>query len=103
MTKKDALFGRLFFLVVTLIAVLTGSFALLAALDAGAFIALSLANFRHDASLGAASLKTLERAIQRFAFLDMNFGHLYFPSLRCTRLNPECSLRAIHMTNGGII
>ena len=26
-----------------------------------------------------------------------------FPSLRCTRLDPECSLRVIYMTNEGII
>ena len=90
-------------LVVALVAVLAGSFALLAALDTGAFIALSLANLRHDTSLSAASLEALERAVERLAFLDMDLGHLYFPSLRCTRLDPECSLRVIHMTNGGII
>ena len=66
-------------LVEALVAVLTGSFALLAALDAGAFIALSSANLRDDTGFGAASLETLEGAIQGFAFLDMNFGHLYFP------------------------
>ena len=70
---------QFFILIETLVAVLAGSLALLAALDAGAFIALSSANFRNDTSLGAASLETLEGAIQRFAFLDMNFGHLYFP------------------------
>ena len=70
---------QFFILVETLVAVLAGSLALLAALDAGAFIALSSANFRNDTGLSTASLETLEGAIQRFAFLDMNFGHLYFP------------------------
>ena len=90
-------------LVIALIAVLTGSLALLAALDTGALIALSLADLRHDTGLGAASLEALERAVERFAFLDVDLGHLCFPSLRCTRLFPECSLRVIDMTNVGII
>ena len=90
-------------LVIALIAVLTGSLALLAALDTGALIALSLADLRHDTGLGAASLKALERAVERFAFLDVDLGHLCFPSLRYTRLDPGRSLRVIHMTNGGII
>lgn len=91
------------FLVETLIAVLTGSLALFAALHARAFIALALTNLSDDTGLGTASLETLESAIQRFAFLNMNFGHLCFPSLRYTRLIPWCSLRVIYMTNGGII
>lgn len=91
------------FLVETLIAVLTSGLALLAALDTGAFIALALTHLSNDTGLGTASLETLESAIQRFAFLNMNFGHLCFPSLRCIRLYPGCSLRVIYMTNGGII
>ena len=90
-------------LVIALIAVLTGSLALLAALHTRAFIALALADLRQNAGLGAASLESLQSAVQALAFLDMDLGHLCFPSLRCTRLFPECSLRVIDMTNVGII
>ena len=68
-----------FILVETLIAVLTSSLALLAALHTGALIALSLANLRQNAGLSAASLESLQSAVQALAFLDVNFGHLYFP------------------------
>mgnify|MGYP004439257863 CR=1 FL=1 len=61
------------------VAVLAGSLGLLAALDAGAFIALSATHLRQNAGLGAASLKTLQSAVQGLAFLDMDFRHLYFP------------------------
>ena len=90
-------------LVIALIAVLAGSLALLAALHTRAFIALALADLRQNAGLGAASLESLQSAVQALAFLDMDLGHLCFPSLRCTRLFPECSLRVIDMTNVGII
>lgn len=90
-------------LVIALIAVLTGSLALLAALHTRAFIALALTDLRQNAGLGAASLESLQSAVQALAFLDMDLGHLCFPSLRCTRLFPECSLRVIDMTNVGII
>ena len=66
-------------LIEALISVLASSFGLLATLNAGAFVALSLANFCYNAGLSAASLETLQCAIQRFAFLNMYFGHLYFP------------------------
>ena len=66
-------------LIVTLVAVLTRSLGLLAALDAGAFIALSATHLRQNAGLGAASLKTLQSAVQGLAFLNMDFGHLCFP------------------------
>ena len=87
--------GFFYALIITLVAVLAGSLGLLATLDAGALIALATTHFSHDTGLGAASLETLQGAIQALAFLDMNFGHLFFPSLRCTRLFPGHSLRAI--------
>ena len=64
-------------LVIALIAVLTGSLALLAALHTRAFIALALADLRQNAGLGAASLESLQSAVQALAFLDMYFGHLF--------------------------
>ena len=73
---KHVFFARL---IIALIAVLAGSLGLLAALDAGAFIALATAHLGNDTGLSAASLEALQGAIQRFAFLDMNFGHLFFP------------------------
>ena len=42
------------------------------------------------------------RRIQGFV-KRVDLGHLCFPSLRYTRLDPGRSLRVIHMTNGGII
>ena len=66
------------FLVETLL-VLTSGLRLLATLHAGAFIMLSLANLGDNACLSAATLKTLQCAIDGFAFLDMNLRHLYFP------------------------
>jgi hypothetical protein len=64
-------------LIVTLIPVLASGFRLLTALDAGALIALPFPHFSQNASLGAASLKTLQSAVQAFAFLHMYFGHLF--------------------------
>ena len=69
--------GFLCHLIVTLVAVLTRSLGLLAALDAGAFVALSSPHFSQDACLGAASLETLQSAVQGLAFLDVDFGHLF--------------------------
>ncbi len=59
--------------------VLSGSLALLAALNAGADIMLSLADLSHNAGLGAAALKSLKSTLQRFVFLYMDFRHLFFP------------------------
>ena len=58
--------------IITLIAVLARGLGLLAALDTGAFIALSLAHLGQNACLGAASLETLQSAVQGLAFLDMD-------------------------------
>ena len=55
--------------------VLAGSFALLLALQAGADIMLSLANFLLDASFLNAALKTLKSILQGFILLDPNFRH----------------------------
>lgn len=65
--------------VIALILVLAGSLGLLAALDARALIALALTHLRQNTGLGAASLETLQSAVQGLAFLDMDFGHLCFP------------------------
>ena len=70
--------GTFAFLVETLL-VLTSGLRLLATLHAGAFIMLSLANLGDNACLSAATLETLQCAIDGFAFLDMNLRHLYFP------------------------
>lgn len=55
--------------------VLAGGLALLLALQAGADVMLSLANFLLDASLLHAALETLERILQGFVLLDPNFRH----------------------------
>ena len=98
--KKRSIF---YDLIITLVAILTSRLRLLAALDTGAFVALSLTDLSEDACLGAASLESLQSAVQGLAFLDVNFGQLLFPSLRYIRLHPGCSLRAIDMTNSGIL
>ena len=49
--------------IISLVSVLAGSLGLLAALDAGALIALSSPHFGQDACLGAASLETLQSAV----------------------------------------
>jgi len=64
-------------LIISLVSILAGGLALLAALDAGALIALSATHLCNDTGLGAASLKTLQSAVQGLAFLDMYFGHLF--------------------------
>ena len=68
----------LYALIITLL-VLASGLRLLATLDAGALIMLSLTNFGDDASLGAAALETLQSAVDGLAVLHMNFRHLYFP------------------------
>ena len=65
--------------IISLVSVLAGSLGLLTALDAGALIALTLTHLCQDAGLRAASLETLQSAIQGLAFLDVYFGHLFFP------------------------
>ena len=59
--------------------VLASSLRLLATLHAGALIMLSLANLGNNASLGAATLETLQSAIDGLAVLNMDLRHLYFP------------------------
>ena len=65
--------------IVTLVFILACGLGLLAALHAGAFVALSLTHLSQNASLRTASLETLQSAIQGLAFLDVYFGHLFFP------------------------
>ena len=59
--------------------VLASSLRLLATLHAGALIMLSLADLGDDASLGAATLETLQSAVDGLAVLNMDLRHLYFP------------------------
>ena len=67
--------------------VLTGSLALLLALQTGADVMLTLADFLLDASLLAAPLEALESILQGFIFLDLDLRHR-FPSLRYDRFHP---------------
>jgi len=62
--------------------VLTGSFRLLLALQAGAHIMLPLLDLLNNAGLSTAALKTLQSRFQGFILLDVNFRHCGFPSLR---------------------
>ena len=55
---------------------------------------LSLANLGDHASLGAAALKPLERAVDGLAVLDMDLRHLYFPPSEVSGLIQD-TLRAI--------
>ena len=68
-------------LVVTLILVLACSLRLFAATNAGTLVVLLAAQIRHDASLGTAALKSLERVVQRLILLDVDFRH-FIPSLQ---------------------
>ena len=70
---------QLSFALIETLLVLASSLRLLATLDAGAFIMLSLTDFGDDASLCTATLKTLQCAVDGLAVLHMNFRHLYFP------------------------
>lgn len=65
-------------LVITL-AILSRSLGLLTTLDAGAFVALALADLGENARLGTAALETLQSAIQRFTVSDSDFSHSIFP------------------------
>ena len=66
-------------ILVELLLVLASGLALLAALDTGAVIELTLTNLGQNTGLSAAALKTLQSVLQRLTITDMNFGHLYFP------------------------
>ena len=74
-------------LVITLL-VLASGLRLLAPLHAGTLVMLPFPDLGQDASLGAAALETLQRAVDGFIFLHMDLRHLYFPSLRGIRLFP---------------
>ena len=64
---------------IELLLVLPGSLRLLAALDAGALVVLTLTNLGQHTRLGAAALKALQSALQRLVFSYTDFRHLYFP------------------------
>ena len=81
-------------LIISLVSVLAGSLGLLAALDAGAFVALTTAQL----------LLKRFRALSRDSPSLTWTSDIYFPSLRCIRLDPGYSLRAIgHDFNNSII
>ena len=84
-------------LVVTLILVLACSLRLFAATNAGALVVLLAAQIRHDASLGTAALKSLERVVQRLILLDVDFRH-FIPSLQirlAALQGPSCMALAL--------
>jgi len=64
---------------IELLAVLTGGLRLLAALDAGALVVLTLTDLGQHSGLGTAALKALQGALQRLVFSHTDFRHLYFP------------------------
>ena len=64
---------------IELLAVLTGGLRLLAALDAGTLVVLTLTHLGQHSRLGAATLKALQGALQRLVFSHTDFRHLYFP------------------------
>ena len=66
-------------LLIELLTVLTSGLGLLAALDAGALVVLTLTDLSQDTRLGAAALEALQSALQRLIFTNTNFRHLYFP------------------------
>ena len=85
--------------IVSLVTVLASGLRLLAALDTGALIMLSAADLRQNAGLGTAALETLERAVQRFIFLYMDFRHLFsLPPIH--PVDPGCSLGPTTWLNG---
>lgn len=67
---------------IELLLVLPGSLRLLAALHAGTLVVLTLTHLGQHPGLGATTLKTLQRALQRLILPDMDFRHYCFPSLR---------------------
>ena len=68
---------RCFRFLVELLLVLASGLGLLAALDAGALVMLTLTDLGEDTGLGAAALKTLQGAIQRLVLSNMDFRHLF--------------------------
>ena len=64
---------------VELLTVLASSLGLLAALDTGALVMLTLTNLGQDTRLGTAALKALQSALQRLILSNTDFRHLYFP------------------------
>ena len=55
------------------------SIELLAALDTGTLVVLTLPDLGQHSGLGAAALETLQGAFQRLVFSHTDFRHLYFP------------------------
>ena len=56
-----------------------GSFALLATLDAGALIALTLTEFGKHTGLSAGTLKAAQSIVQRLIRLHADLRHFVFP------------------------
>ena len=80
--------GGVLFGLVELLAVLAGGFGLLAALDAGALVMLTLTDLGQHTRLGTAALETLQSALQRLIFTNTNFRHLYFPPSGASGVSP---------------
>ena len=56
-----------------------GSLRLLAALNAGTLVMLTLTNLGQHTRLGTAALKTLQRVVQGLALFDMDLRHCISP------------------------
>ena len=78
-------------LVIALIAVLTGSLALLAALHTRAFIALALTDLRRTPANWRSFSESLQSAVRGLAFLDMDLDIYVFPP----PMHPAVSLGAL--------
>ena len=63
---------------VELFTVLPGGLRLLAALDAGALVMLTLTNLSQHARLGATPLETSEGALQRLIIFNSDFCHYLY-------------------------
>ena len=83
--------------------VLASGLRLLATLDAGALIMLSLTDLGDDARLGAGTLEPLQCAVDGLAVLHMNFRHLYFPPSEVSGSIQDTLRAIIYGVNNDII
>ena len=73
--------GWFYYLVISLVFILSRSLGFLAAFDAWALVVLLFPQIRQHSRLSAVTLKAFQSAIQRLVIFDMDFRH-YLPSLR---------------------
>ena len=66
---------------------LSCSLSLLLTLYAGLLIVLSLTKLGQNAGLNTLSLETTKCVVESLVFFNSDFCHLYFPSLRHSRLD----------------